>query len=252
MSAHVFLGASGVGDWIGPAIVAIVFFILPIVRSIREARVKQEQAERRARDGAPAPTPIARAPVETDMDEARRKWEALLRGEEVDARPKPAPAPAPAPRASEGEARRYPPAGSATGEMQAPFDDARNPETLTSLEPVLSESGPDTSFDEARLAEVEDEARARDDKQRRDDLFFAERESEAVRADVAQWIGTPASKPPVPVPADTTRRRNVFGPGRGLSTRSDLRRAILASEVLGRPVGLRDGSDEPGPVGLRR
>jgi hypothetical protein len=247
MSAHVVLAASGFGDWIGPAIVAVFFFILPIVRSIREAKEKQAQAERRARDGTPAP--VARAPAETDMDEARRKWEALLRGDEVESPPKPAPAP----RTSD-EARRYPAAatGQATAEMPAPFDETRNPETLTSLEPVLSDAGPATTFDEARLAQVEDEARVRDDKQRKDDLVFAQRESENVRSDVAQWIGTSPSNQPAPPASDLSRRRNIFGGGAGLASRAGLRRAILASEVFGRPVGMRDGSDEAGPASLRR
>jgi hypothetical protein len=251
MSVHLFLAAAGFSDWIGPALVAVFFFVLPILRSIREAREKQEQAERRAREGLP-PVATTRAPVETDMDEARRKWEALLRGEEVDV-----PAPTPVPLAAEPEAPRYPsganaPAANRPADLTTPFDTSRNPETLTSLEPVLSDTGPATTFDEARLAQVEEEDRARGDKKRSDDLLFAEREGDAVRADVAQWIGSSPSKQPAPASVDLTRRRNVLGAGPGLSTRAGLRRAILASEVLGRPVGMRDGSDEAGPVGMRR
>ncbi len=235
MNAHWILALSSVSDWIGPAIVAIFFFILPIVRAMREARERQRAIERRG--GASEPQQTARRMPETDMDEARRKWEALLRGEDVE------------PASSAPPLLRMP------EPVQRPATPQPMPETssppLTGEFAQLETTSAETTFDEERGAQVENETLARAEKKRRDDFMFAQREDAPVRADVATDMA-PASPTPVAVASsDLQRRRNVLGGGTGMATRSGLRRAILASEVFGQPVGLRDGSSGTGPIGDR-
>jgi hypothetical protein len=233
-NVHLFLAESDLSHWLGIAFVAFFFFIVPIVKAAREARQKQRLEEQRGSMGTPQPT--ARRMPETDMDEARRKWEALLRGEEFE----PATPPAPVVRMPE-------PAQQPTAESPAPT----LAQQLASLDPEGRSGSAETSFDEERVAQTQNEALAREEKQRRDDFIFAQREDAPVRADVASDIGRDTPPERKLVAADLQRRRSVLGSGTGMATRAGLRNAILASEIFGQPVGLRDGSGGTGPIGDR-
>jgi hypothetical protein len=241
MTSHVlFLAAFNLSEWIGPAFVAFFFFVVPIVRAMRESKEKQKQLAQKREQASVSgggAAPEKGAPADWDAEQARRKWEALLRGEEIE--------PGPYTPAAKPEVVRAPPPVEAS-------EPATLVGSLSSLEPAPSEDEQESSFDEERMSQIDNETLAREEKKRRDDFLFAEREGAPVRADVAPALPPERPSEPVLVAADARRRESLFGPGARPGSRSALRRAILASEVLGRPVGLRDGSDEAGPIAARR
>ncbi len=97
------LAAIDFGDFIK----FVVFFfvvVLPILRTIHEAvKTRNEESRRRAESAAPATE--VEEDIDADGDEARRAFEALMRGEDPARAPEPPPIPAPAP-AVEAVSRR--------------------------------------------------------------------------------------------------------------------------------------------------
>lgn len=232
---HLFL-AVDFNDWIGPALVAIFFFVVPILRAMREAKAKQEQMKSKP-EGTGGQS-------DEERDAARRKWEALLRGEEAQ------PVPWAPPVANVPEATRRAPAP----QLEQPVPEAQLAGNLSPFGTQPSEDAEETTFDEERTAQVENDARLREERRRRDDFLFAEREGAPLRADVTTAIPSDRVPDVVAVRGDVERRRNVLGAGLepGFGSRAALRRAILASEILNRPVALRTGPEEVGHVGARR
>lgn len=207
-----------------------VFFGLPILRSVLEARKKA-----RARD-AQAPSEGADAEEErrAQAAEARRRWEALLRGESPEGAPAaPAPAappPLPASR-TEREGDRAPP-------PLVLFD------TSGTSEEELEAEG---AGDEERRAREELDRRLREERSRREILTERPAREEALTmSQVAPPAGGFELAVQEPSAAETVQRRRYSRGGTGGGYRlGDLRRAVIASEILGPPVSSR------GPGGAR-
>jgi hypothetical protein len=262
------LAAFDIGEWIGPAFVAIFFFILPILRAMKEAKEKQRQmAERQGGTGTQA---------ESAREAAKRKWEELLRGEEGEAGPYAPPTMAGA------ETEHAPPPSLRPSVPHQPAEPVPQPlfeGSLSPFEPVASEEQVERSYDEGRSLEqgrsLEDgrfdeeksahdahEEALRAERRRRAEFLAAERGDALARADVASALAPSmgAGMAPqrmselsiAPPAAAAPARETTVGAGAGFGSRSALRRAILASEILGKPVGLRDGSEATGPLGARR
>lgn len=242
-------GEPAIPSWLVQAV--IVFFLvgLPIIRGIRETLAKKKEFERRRADAPPAD---GGAPEVDPLDEARRKWEALMRGEEP-ATPPPAPAeraaPPPMPRPTMAEAT--PPT-----QLAGPLSTFAPTPTESEVEAANDEETADAEHfipDEETRAREENERRIREEREARAAFLQRERESgvgrrATVASDPMTSLGAPtaaatiqrAARPDVlfGVEADTRARRAA------------LRRAMVAAEVLQAPVALRD--PEQGPVGLRR
>lgn len=219
-------------EYIGPAIVAIFFFILPIIRAIKESKQKQREAQAR-RPEAPIDEP---RPDETS---AREKWDELMRGEATrTAEPvSRIPAPPPLPRVSAPS--------SLESELGGPLSD---------LPAQVSEAEMERSFDEERAALEENERALRTERERREGFLRREREgAEKPRAGVepVQLSTIELSDTGAVASAEALRRRELLGLGSG-DRRAALRRALVGAEVLGRPVALRTGGEEIGPLALRR
>ena len=244
---------------------AVFFFVvvLPILRTIHEA-VKARRAEAEARDargGAPLEP-------EEELDEeaqARRAWEALMRGEQPAQAAPPPPPPVVAP-AAEGVSRRVergkagdlgrealdvePPA-KVENRYERYGDEAVSSEGA-SYEEEIAASG-EEQLDEEALATAANQRRIDEERARREAFLRSEREGAAGRREsvVAGTMTSfdlerqiqPAAAPAAAVPAARAPRPRV------LRSRDDVRRGILAAEILGRPAALRERSE--GPVGLR-
>lgn len=226
--------------------VFVFFFALPVVKSIRDAKKKQDEARQR----------LDRAPT-TDTsseDEGRAAWEALLRGESV-ATPKdtleletvetaPAPQTAsaapPAPRRTfeevtperpyapelgrESELSRVP-RGVLSSEGSAP----EGREVLTESAP-LTRSRPLTSTEPLTAAPALTEAPALDAAGALTDTPAFEGASLADLVSQGGYRGLDVAAAADPG-ARTGRRMTL--------SRAELRRAIVLQEVLGPPVSLR-------------
>lgn len=241
---------------------AVFFFVvvLPILRTIHEA-VKARRAEADARDARGG----GAIEVEEEVDEedaARRAWEALMRGESP-AQAAPAPPPPP-PAAPEAVSRRVErgragdlgrealdtePAAELEERYETRGDEAVSSEG-ESYEREIAARG-EEQLDEEAIAVAENQRRIDDERARREAFLRSERESaagrrESVAADAMTSFDLERKTKQDPsaavVPARTARPR-------ALRTRDDLRRGVLAAEILGRPAALRERAD--GPVGLR-
>lgn len=254
------LAAIDFGDFIK----FVVFFfvvVLPILRTIHEAvKTRNEESRRRAESGAPA-TEVEDG-GEADGDEARRAFEALMRGEEPAREPAPPPIPVAAPaveavsrRVERGragdlhrEARESELPGQIEERLETRGDEARSSEG-ESYEEELEARGL-AQPDEEELATAENRRRIDEERARREAFLRAERESAAGRrVSVSSGAMTSfelESKPPELATPRTARAERA---AKLLGTRADLRRAVLAAEVLGRPSALREPGE--GPVGLR-
>jgi hypothetical protein len=218
-------------DLIGPAFVALFFFILPILRAIKEAKEKQREAEAR-RTQAPSEE-------KSEEEKAQEMWADLLRGEAP--APPPPPPPPPPPRAV--------PQTLPTPEAPAPLAPSIE---VFSGSPTEAEM--ESTFDEARAAQDQNDAALRDERARREGFLRREREgAETPRASVE-----PSDMTSFDVSVSQTadgraqekRRRDLLG--LATNRRAALQRALVGAEVLGRPVALRTGSEEIGPLALRR
>ena len=221
-------------DVLGPAFLIFIFFVLPILRAVKEARAKQKEviAKRGASSEADAPT---------DTDTARKMWEDLMRGD--------APTPLAPPTVLSVPSQPPP----------LPVAEARDAATpLSAPISVLSLAKPEAemerTFDEERTAQDENEALRRGEFERREQFLRREREGAAKpRTNVEPGKITSfdfGGDETGQARADASRRRDLLGLSG--NRRAALQRAVVASEVLGRPVALRTGGEELGPLALRK
>jgi hypothetical protein len=232
--------------WIFKALIVLFFIGLPIVRSIREAIAKQKEMTQRRADAPLGSETDPRA----QMAEARRRWEALVRGEEAPAVPRAAPpAPAPVARPTAAEA-------SSSRPLSGPLSDLRPAPTEDEVEAANDESTADSEHfvpDEEAQAREENDRRLREERESRSAFLQRERESGAgrranVAADAMTSLGAPTAAARI---ERAVRPQVLFGDlDSALVRKAALRRAIVAAEVLGPPVALRDPAT--GPVGMRR
>jgi hypothetical protein len=177
------------------------------------------------------------------MEDARRRFEALLRGE-----------------APEPVIARDPPS---TASANAP--EARLAGRLTDMTPVPNEddvessSNPETADpehfipDEEERSREEIDRRIRVERESRTEFLRRERLSGAgrrasVAADPMTSLGAPTAAAKI---QRAVRPDVLFPDGASAAVRvAAMRRAVLAAEVLGQPCALRDPA--AGPVGLRR
>ncbi|MEY2807787.1 MAG: hypothetical protein RIR65_2204 [Planctomycetota bacterium] len=250
----------------GDFIKFVVFFfvvVLPILRTIHEAvKTRQAESRRRAESGAPATEVEEGGDADADGDEARRAFEALMRGEDPARAPAPPPIPAAAPavevvsrRVERGragdlhrEARESELPGQIEERLETRGDEARSSEG-ESYEEELEARGL-AQPDEEELAAAENRRRIDEERSRREAFLRAERESAAGRrVTVGSAAMTSFELDKKPVETAATRPARAERATKLLGTRADLRRAVLAAEVLGRPSALREPGE--GPVGLR-
>jgi hypothetical protein len=253
------LAAIDFGDFIK----FVVFFfvvVLPILRTIHEAvKTRNEESRRRAESAAPATE--VEEDIDADGDEARRAFEALMRGEDPARAPEPPPIPAPAPaveavsrRVERGragdlhrEARESEQSTEVAQRRELRGAEARSSEG-ESYEEELETSGVPQP-DEEELAMAEHRRRLEEERARREAFLRVEREpASGRRATVSAAAMTSFehdAKHAEPAPRRPARAERAT---KLLGTRADLRRAVLAAEVLGRPSALRERGE--GPVGL--
>jgi len=242
------LAEDTIPGWIIKAALIFFFIGLPILRGIKETLAKKKEfaeQRRQARDLGSAPA----GEVE-DLDEAKRRFEALLRGEEPAPRAAPTPPPPPpVPRPTMAEA---PPPAQLAGRLSdlpdAPSEDE--------AEAAATRETADTEHfvvDEETKAREELDRRLRDERDSRTEFLRRERESGAgrrlnVAADEMTSLGAPTAAATI----QRAQRPEVLftALADAKARRAALRRAIIASEVLGAPAALR-GPDS-GPAGLRQ
>ncbi len=248
------LADNGLPGWVIQAVLVFFFIGLPILRSIREASVKRRELERRRGElsgeprGAPDADPMADSaadPME-QMDEARRRFEALLRGEE------PASAPPPTVPVPVRESR------------PEPVPQARLAGRLSDLKPAPNENDaergddPDSADpehfieDEELRSREEIDRRIRVEREARSDFLRREREGgigrrTGIAADPMTSLGAPTAAATI---QRAVRPDALFEPdANAVDRQAAMRRAFIAAEILGAPTALRDGGS--GPPGLR-
>ncbi len=236
----------GLPVWLIQALLVFFFIGLPILRSLRETLKQKKELEQRRGSADAGGSDSA-----SQMDEARRRWEALMRGEESapPARPAAQAAPPPVPRPTAAE--MAPPA-----QLAGQLSDFQPSPTEDEVEAADDETTADPEHfipDEETRAREENERRLREERESRIAFLQRERESGAGRrTNVASDPMTSLGAPTAAATIQRAARPNVlFGDGvDAAARRAALRRAILANEVLGSPAALRDPAS--GPVGLRR
>ncbi|MFN0243828.1 MAG: hypothetical protein ACKVWV_13145 [Planctomycetota bacterium] len=218
----------------GAKILAIfIFLVLPVIRSIREAR--RQAAEKQARGSAPQ----ASEPEETPELDGRKAWEELLRGETVEVAPPPVPPPIPQPRLV-GESRVPKPVPLFDLEQHAP--------KMASADNLELER----RSDEEGVAQAEITRREREAVVSEGEGARFEREAEQFEEDFARRQRTATSA--LNVEPGTTERTHLptaaaFHPAavrrKRWARRAEVRAAFVASEVLGAPLALRRESHLP-------
>ncbi len=246
----VLLAEQGLPGWLIQALLVFFFIGLPILRSIRETLKKKKELDQRRRDSGAGDA--AEVDPAAQMEEARRRWEALLRGEESAAPVRPAAQmapPPPIPRPTMAEA-------ASPAQLAGQLSDFKPSPTEDEVEAANDETTADPEHfipDEETRAREENDRRLRDEREARTAFLQRERETGAGRrANVTSDPMTSLGAPTAAATIQRAARPNVlFGESANAATRrAALRRAILAAEVLGPPVALRDPAT--GPVGLRR
>ncbi len=247
------LAEPGIPTWLIQAFLVFLFVVLPIVRGVRESMAKKRELEQRRLDRVDP----EQAPDAPDaMDEARRRWESLLRGEEVSAPPaRSAPPPPPIPRPTAASAPPVP--------MQAPLVGR-----LSDMKPAPSENETEEADDEATadpehwIPDEEQSAREANvqrlkvERGERSDFLRREREGGASRRanvapDLLTSLGGVAAVTEVAVHWRPDMPFAELGDPR--ARRAALKRAVVMSEVLGTPAGLiAMGTGAAGPVALRQ
>lgn len=232
-----FLAATDFSEWIGKlvsfAILFMVFVGGPLLRALKESAEKRRAAQARG---------IAPADAKSAEDEARRAWEALLRGETVEREPV-APPPVPTPlvqreRASQPEREIL----SAPSEGPPPLHTLGAPSSEDTLESQFDEAQPEVDVDEERRARETRERELAEERERRRRFRNLEQESGGDRADVApaeisSLQGGLAQIANTDAPVRARVANPLFGAGGG-NARARLRQAVLAREVLGPPRSL--------------
>lgn len=223
-------------DWVqrhlGPIFIAVVFFVLPIVRGLMEQAKKKKQILERETP------PPARDDEEPD---GRKAWEALMRGEEPVSKPPPlveppimmrTVTPPPIKRAVEGS-EVHP---TLTGR-------------LSDFPSAPTENEEEGSLDEESLARELNDRMLREEMQRRSDFLSREREN-AARKEIApeSLVSIEARETEKAVVIDRSALGALFT--QGVDRRVALRRAMIAREVLGPPLALRTHVDALGPTAL--
>jgi len=250
---HLLLADPGIPTWLIQAFLVFLFVVLPIVRGVRESMAKKRELEQRRLDRVD-PTPEPDGP--DAMEEARGRWEALMRGEEVSAPPARAvPPPPPIPRPTAATAAPVP--------TSAPF--GGRPSDLT---PAPSENETEKANDEATadpehwIADEEQSAREGNvqrlkvERGERSEFLRREREGGAgrranVAPDVLTSLGGAAAVTDMPTLWRPDMPFAELGDPR--ARRAALRKAVVLSEVLSTPAGLTAmGIGAAGPVALRQ
>lgn len=236
-----FLAAADAPEWLGKlvsfAILFMVFVGGPMLRALKESAEKRRAA--RERGLAPAETKSAE-------DEARRAWEALLRGESPEGSaeaPASAPPPVPTPmvqRERASQPKREPAPGQAEG--PAPLHTLGAPASEDALETRFDEATEETDVDEERRAQEVRERELAEERERRRRFRTLEQQSGGDRADVApaeisSLQGGLAQTANTNAPVRARVENPLFG-AHGGNARARLRQALLAREVLGPPRAL--------------
>jgi hypothetical protein len=248
----VLLAEPGIPTWLIQAFLVFIFVVLPLVRGVRESLAKKRELEQRRLDRVdPAQSPDG-SDAPDAMDEARRRWEALMRGEEVSAPPAPPPPPIPRPTAASI------PHASAAPPLVGQLSDMAPAPSENETEEADDEATADPEHgipDEETLAREANARRLRVERGERSDFLRREREGGAgrranVAPDALTSLGGEAA---VTVrPARARAELPFAGLGDPRERRTALRRALVMSEVLGTPLGLTEtGTTASGPVGLR-
>jgi hypothetical protein len=234
-------------DWI-VKIGAFLFFIgVPLIRGIVQARQKANEAAQKGDAGS----------ARDRAAEGRRAFEELMRGGTTLAPPEIPPV-VPAPSSSrprDVETAVGSPARTA-GSKPLTEREELSSTPLSGSELDAEEGAPEAELD-ARV-----ERREREELQRqRDEARVPET---IAREEYAASSSSRESVEPVPVevfripamdlasaPPSSEVQRRLLAPGGAGDRRTQLRRALIWSEVVGRPVGLRGDADASLPVGLR-
>lgn len=214
---------------LGPIFIAVVFFILPILRGIKEQAAKKKQLEER---GAGTP------PVEEDVSQDRKAWEALMRGEAPTAPPAPPPVPqyTPPPIVRPIEGSESQP--TLTGRL-SDFDSASRED----------EDAAESTFDEESLAREMNDRLLREEMQRRSTFLAQEKEMAARKTVAPEGLSTiESTENAAPRAIDRSAAALLFANDK--DRRGSLRRAIIAREVLGPPLALRTDRDALGPTAI--
>jgi hypothetical protein len=235
----------GLVEFLLQAFLVTVFIVLPIVRGIRESLAKKRELELKR-------TPADEAGEGAALDEARRRWEALLRGEAV-AEPEPEPerpaaAPPPLPRARASDAPAQP---QLAGRI-SPLPDVPSEAEAEAAESPATADSEHYVPDEAETALRENDRRLLEERARREEFLRFERDETArPRESIAPAaLTTLADQAQAPRGASAARSVLQEALGAAPDRRAALRRAVVFAEVLGPPVSLRD--PDSGPVSLRR
>lgn len=221
-------------DWIlghlGPIFVAVVFFVLPILRGLKEQAQKKRQLEERRRADL-----VGEGEPEADGEQGRKAFEALLRGETPSTPPALPVAPPPV-----LEAPVEP--GSRASSLAGPLSDLASAPTEDEVE---------GSFDEERAALEGNERLLREERRRRTDFLAQERESAARKSVAPEGLLSLQAYEVEAAPAPLSSGRALLA-WKGADRRTLLRRAIVAREVLGPPLSVRADTDALGPTALTR
>ena len=230
---------SGMADLLIKGLLVFFFIVVPIIRSVREARRKQREAQARRAEAPGGDEDAEKA--------AKQRWEELLRGEAA------APAPAPMPVPVSKRADVADPAVLAEIEEEAGPDEESEPalsKSLTMLPNASVESAPPAAasrtFAEERIERRAAETRRRESFERPNVEAPTQESARAAMAPMAAFDEVERGR----VLRQAGHRTELLG--HGGNRRAALQRAIVAMEVLGRPVGMRSGSEELGPLALRR
>ena len=229
-----------VGRWLGPLLkYAAIFFliVLPIIRSIVEAA-------RKSREKAPDADVATRR---ASADEARRRWEELMRGgdaaeaEPAEAQPPPPPPPPSVPRVPAPLAPTPAPLASAPAPLARGRDDELARRGLEDEHAFETRSDEEAREDEEAAALRAIEARDRAERLRRRALVEADRAAATSHRGTVGTIEGPTFELEVGDASGAATPAAPSSPRAGLrlSGRRELRRAVIASEILGSPLGLR-------------
>jgi hypothetical protein len=231
-------------------ILTVVFIVVvPLIKAVREALAKaRELAEK-------SPDTFGRD------SEARKRFEALLRGEELPDAPPPPRSP---PRAAAPPVIKEARERAVQDVAEARRPPAKKPLVVLDEIPARPLSGPEL---EAREGASEPEIAADRTRRERDELerqrVAALQPAQIAREEYAASSSQREEVAPTPVavfdaalaasePAGraSAAARRWLGAAADTDRRGALRRALVMNEVLGRPLGLRDGARPAG--GLER
>lgn len=209
-------------DWLVQAAIVVIFFVLPVIRTVLE---KSRRAE--ARPKAPTRKPTAAGPQGRDL------WRELLAGTRTQEPPRTSPA---APPRAEPAPRARPPATSgAPARRAAPLEPieaapAGLPHLGRPLQPAASEPAPAPPIDFGRraLERLESDVSRRVLARPSAEALVSVREVDPATLDdelLQRW-------------GEVTEEAGTAAAG-GLRGEIDWRRAVLLSELLSPPLALR-------------